>query len=114
MSDQDTSCTNDTGSLTKHIRYVNINNDTSEDISDSILNEPNADSSHKPRNTRKKKHCKRCHRNKTQQSILLDHFLANEYYNKKKNDTAVKLIQNFKNGEYMYIKLCFFNASYLL
>jgi len=40
--------------------------------------------------------------------------LENEYFNKKKHDTAVKLIQSFLNGEGMYIKLCFFNACNLL
>jgi len=49
-------------SLNERISKVNVNNDTSEDISDSILNNELKDiSSHKPRNKRKqKKHCKRC------------------------------------------------------
>jgi len=101
-------------SLNIRISNFNVNDDTCEDISDSILNEPNADSSRKPRNERKqKKHSKRCHRNKTQQWILLDHFVANGYFNTKKNDIAVKLIQSLKNGEGMCIKLYLFNACHL-
>jgi len=114
MSEASSTLISSDNSLNELINNVNVN-DTSEDISDSILNEPNADSSHKPRNKRKqKKHCKRCDRNKTQQGILQDHFLTNEYFNKKKTDAAVKLIQSFINGEGMYVKLCFFNACYLL
>jgi len=106
MTAELTGSTNSDNSLYERINNVNV--DTSEDISDSILNESNENSSHKPRSKRKqKKHCKRCHRNKTQQWILLDHFVANGYFNTKKKDIAGKLIESLKNVEGMY-------ACYLL
>jgi len=70
MTAPSTSLTQISGDNSLNDRISKVNVDTSEDISDSILNEPNADSSHKPRNERKqKKYCKRCDRNKTQQGI---------------------------------------------
>jgi len=48
MSDQETCSTHISSDNSLNDRISKVNVDTSEDISDSILNEPNADSSYKP------------------------------------------------------------------